>query len=231
MADIASELIDYGADSCTKIHHHWRHRGIPDIIPCFLKLSELAERKVLLQKTRDSLLILAVCQCGRLSMAVLQRSDKDVNRILTRFPSSLNEQNIFGQTPLHLSCGWPLGMELLLDYGAYSIIDHMDDFGFTAFVYASYHGCLESLEILLEAGSCLFPLNSSEPYRRITFCFTEAFSGSSEAIGGRLVEALVARRVCLRELALGNLPPDEARDFGLFSDTILDEKSHGIQRR
>ena len=161
-------------------------------------------------------------------MAILQRSDKDVNRILTKFPSSLNEQNIFGQTPLHLSCGWPLGMELLLDYGAYSIIDHMDDFGFTAFVYASYHGCLESLEILLEAGSCLFPLNSSEPYRRITFCFTEAFSGSSEAIGGRLVEALVARRVCLRELALDSLPPDKARSFGLFSDAILDEKSHDV---
>ncbi len=84
-------------------------------------------------------------------MAILRRSEKDVRHILATVPSSLTERNVYGQTPLHTSVGWSLGIKLLLEAGAQDIIDCMDSLGNCAFVYASGLSDLEGLELLLEA--------------------------------------------------------------------------------
>ena len=161
-------------------------------------------------------------------MALIRRSEKDVRRILANVPSALTERNVVGQTPLHISYGWPLGMKLLLDAGAQDIIDCMDNFEAPAFVYASEFHCLESLELLLEAECSFFPLYSSREQSRDSFGFDFALHLGSQDIGKRLVQSLTDRRERLKALALENLPFKEAVKFNLCSNTILDEKSYDV---
>jgi hypothetical protein len=161
-------------------------------------------------------------------MAVIRRSQKDVSRILARYPSSLTERNVVGQTPLHLSCGWPLGAKLLLDAGAQDIVDVMDDFGWPTFVYACHFSCLECLELLLEADCSLFPLSQYEEPSSNLDCYSQALRKGSWDTGRRLVQSLSERRESLKALALDNLPFDEIQKLNLCNGRILDERSHDV---
>ncbi|ERF73404.1 hypothetical protein EPUS_08547 [Endocarpon pusillum Z07020] len=211
---ITSELVDHGAEILTSVGQSWLYHKGSYMISSFLRLYDFAE----------------TCRCGPLSMALIRRSEKDVRRILAKVPSALTERNAVGQTPLHISCGWPLGIKLLLDAGAQDIIDCTDNIGprYPAFVYASEFSCLESLELLLEAECSFFPLCSIGGQNRYSCSFDFALLSGSQDAGSRLIQSLTDRRERLKALALDNLPFEETAKFNLCSNTILDEKSYDI---
>jgi hypothetical protein len=161
-------------------------------------------------------------------MAVIRRSQKDVSRILARYPSSLTERNVVGQAPLHLSCGWPLGTKLLLDAGAQDIVNVMDDFGWPTFVYACHFSCLQCLELLLEADCSLFPPSPCEESSSNLECFSQALRKGSWDTGRRLIQSLSERRESLKALALDNLLFEEIQKLNLCDGKILDERSHYV---
>jgi hypothetical protein len=148
--------------------------------------------------------------------------------ILARYPSSLTERNVVGQTPLHLSCGWPLGTKLLLDAGPQDIVDVMDDFGWPTLVYACHFSCLECLELLLEADCSPFPLIPCEEPSSNLECSSQALRKGSWDTGRRLIQSLSERQESLKALALDNLPYEEIQKLNLCDGKILDERSHYV---
>ena len=56
--------------------------------------------------------------CHDISLAVIKQSESELRRGLLISPQDVNAKNKFGQTALHLSIDWPLGMRILLDAGA-----------------------------------------------------------------------------------------------------------------
>ncbi|THV50212.1 hypothetical protein BGAL_0160g00150 [Botrytis galanthina] len=102
--------------------------------------------------------ILHLCfRCGALSSAILQRSEDRMLQILANFPDSAYERNTMGQTPLHLSSDWPIGLSHLLRIGGQSLINKQDCMGYLPVAYASYSKSLPAVQLLLNADS---PLHS-----------------------------------------------------------------------
>ncbi|TGO50978.1 hypothetical protein BOTNAR_0373g00100 [Botryotinia narcissicola] len=95
--------------------------------------------------------------CGALSSAILQRSEDRMLQILANFPDSAYERNTMGQTPLHLSSDWPIGISHLLRIGGQSLVNKQDCMGYLPVAYALYSKCLPAVKLLLNADS---PLHS-----------------------------------------------------------------------
>lgn len=74
---------------------------------------------------------------------------------LKRDSASVEEPNEAGHRPLHLASIWPDGLSLLLAHGA--DYDKTDALGQTPVELAIFHGCVESVQLLLKAG-CSFVL-------------------------------------------------------------------------
>ncbi|KAK7972639.1 hypothetical protein PG988_006773 [Apiospora saccharicola] len=70
---------------------------------------------------------------GPLSNAILSNNLVKVSHLLDRFPDSLQERNILGQTPLHIAVGKPKYLSLLVNAaaGSSNILDAVDNVGHT----------------------------------------------------------------------------------------------------
>lgn len=78
-----------------------------------------------------------VLGCGLLSTAVLARDVSLIKRILGHHPSSLQETNLFGQTPFHLATDLPEILLLLMNAGgSLPDMDKVDEEGEYALDYA-----------------------------------------------------------------------------------------------
>jgi len=95
-------------------------------------------------------------QWGPLCLAVVRKLETEVLRILTSNPDAISEKNDRGQSPLHLSCNWPRGTSLLLQFGGTKIINRPDDLNLLPLYYACTVGCVETVRLLLEADSAFF---------------------------------------------------------------------------
>lgn len=83
----------------------------------------------------------------------MEHSSSKVERYLRYHPDSISDQNLLGQTPLHLAADWPWACKALLEAGADpSIPDFQSDFPLS---YACFQDCLECVQILIAAGSPL----------------------------------------------------------------------------
>jgi hypothetical protein len=132
----------------------------------------------------------------------------------------LQERNSVGQTPLHLSCNWPTGIQILFDHGGRAIIDTLDIYGLPAYVYASKFGIFECVELLLEADCCLFPARHGIDHRS-TYPLSKALDLGSVQIGKRIIQSLSDRRARLHALLREWMSPSEVEKV-TFSDFILD---------
>ena len=86
-------------------------------------------------------------------MAVIKQSESDLRRALLISPQDINNANKFGQTALHLSIDWPLGMRILLDAGADT--ECVDNTSQVPLQYAIARMLVDPICILSEA-NCLF---------------------------------------------------------------------------
>ncbi|KAK8041063.1 hypothetical protein PG994_014070 [Apiospora phragmitis] len=110
------------------------------------------------------------CECGPLSMAVIRKDANEVVRILNRYPGSISEVDIHGQSPLHLAAAKPRILAMLVKAADSSVLNQVDHAGTTALEAAMVLssgqcingasskrcqrcGCIQCVELLLEAGS------------------------------------------------------------------------------
>ena len=162
-----------------------------------------------------------VTQCGPLSLAVLRRSEQDVIRILWAKPSSIHELNRRKQTPLHLACCWPRGIQLLLDAGANYLVHQADVCDWLPIAYSTEFECLDAVQLLLNAGSA----PSSQGWLEI---FDSPFQGGR--IPSFILSALQERRRKLFKLAKHTLPAEVWADLDVPIDRLLDGRAAEIQR-
>lgn len=88
--------------------------------------------------------------------AVLHRSIPHLQAALKHCPTSIDEPNEVGHTPLHLASNWPPGLSLLLSHRA--DVEKTAQYGQKPVELAMLYGCAESMQLLLKAG-CSFELN------------------------------------------------------------------------
>lgn len=91
--------------------------------------------------------------CHDVSLAVVKQSESDLRQALFISPHDVNAANQFGQTALHLSIDWPLGMRILLDAGADT--ECVDQAGLVPLHYAIERLLVDPIRILGQA-NCSF---------------------------------------------------------------------------
>ena len=178
-------------------------------------------------------LIYTVYGCGSLSEAVLSRSEPYVERILASNPGTINDQNNLGQTPLHLSAGWPWGVDRLLTAGA--LVDIADRDGlYPIYSAAAIEENLETTKKILAAGSPVCGLRFLFGYygdhiRRVYPCYGRKYLFTSQGmLFHALVTALVDRRKQLAKLAEDVLSPmNSSRLVGSVAG-ILDRNAYEV---
>lgn len=173
--------------------------------------------------------------CGGLSSTILQRSEDRMLQILANFPESAYERNAIGQTPLHLSSDWPIGISHLLPIGGRSLVDKKDCMGYLPVAYALYSGSLPAVQLLLDADSPLYSFQGANSFQsdiphdtrtditpRAYNVLLDAFYSSSRTIIQCMIYTLVDRRKRLCELAFQNLPEQKRNILPVSENQVLD---------
>ena len=160
-----------------------------------------------------------VTQCGPLSRAVLRKSEQDVVRILSAKPSSIHELNLGKQSPLHLACQWPRGIQLLLDAGAKSLVHQTDFYSKLPITYSAEFGCFYAMQMLLNAGSAFSAAGWIQKWRDN---WDYSFPGAGDPIPSFFLGILQERRRKLLEFAEQMLPAEVWADLEVPIDRILD---------
>lgn len=152
-----------------------------------------------------------------MSLAVLAGNEKDAAGLLSNHPSTLQERNLFGQTPLHLAVGRSACLRLLLQDSGTALLDQPDFSGYTPLEYAAL-SCKESCEgsmIVILESDCMVPNQ-----------FPGIFSKLCQACRGELLKHIQNRRERLKIFALERLPGAEASALGLDQTAVLDSKAN-----
>ncbi|RYP68436.1 hypothetical protein DL771_006700 [Monosporascus sp. 5C6A] len=97
------------------------------------------------------------CDCGPLSMAVIRNDVDEVTRILSRFPGSLAELDVYGQSPFHLAAAKPRILTLLVKAADLSQLDQYDIAGVSVVEAA----------MLLSSTQCINGRSSNRCRRRV----------------------------------------------------------------
>ncbi|EXF83564.1 hypothetical protein CFIO01_00706 [Colletotrichum fioriniae PJ7] len=71
-------------------------------------------------------------ECGPLSVAIINNDLDEVSRVLSRFPDSIAELDIYGRSPLHLAATKPEILEKLVGVAKLSILNQRDRSGANA---------------------------------------------------------------------------------------------------
>ncbi|KAK0368494.1 hypothetical protein CLIM01_14151 [Colletotrichum limetticola] len=93
--------------------------------------------------------VATVFQCGPLSMAIVNSDLDEVNRVLSRFPDSIAELDVYGRSPLHLAAAKPDILKRLVKVVDSNILNQRDRTGSraleTAMALSSRH-CVNGRE-------------------------------------------------------------------------------------
>lgn len=102
-----------------------------------------------------------------IARAILSHSLENLNHCIKRNPKMVME-NVFGYTTIQLCANWPQGLEILLESEARKFVNarRHPDSGLDPYwcrdddypiIWAAKLGCSQSVSLLLEAGSIIFP--------------------------------------------------------------------------
>lgn len=137
--------------------------------------------------------------------------------LLASHPSTLQERNLFGQTPAHLAIGQPACLRILLQGPGIALLDQPDFSGYTVLEYAAMSCgelCAASMIVVLES-DCRVPNQLSR-----------IFSKLCQGCKGELLKHIRDRRERLKKFALEKLPGAEASVMGLHQPAVLDSKAN-----
>jgi hypothetical protein len=148
--------------------------------------------------------------------------------ILKNDPQSIKKPNQWGQTPLHLAVGWPLGVNVLIRNGAN--VDSSDRYGITPLSYALAYGFTETVGLLMKAGCSLRTSYSNPLEEAITPCVEDperlwrnASMERHEATLTMFITSLAeSRRRLHRSLATASIP-EGTNACWAQNDRVLDE--------
>ncbi|KAE8366887.1 hypothetical protein BDV27DRAFT_155518 [Aspergillus caelatus] len=143
---------------------------------------------------------------------ILRESDQELREALNR-NTAQPDQKIRAVSLLELAIGWPLGVQILMEFGAnakavslgcacYQPSDTDDD---------DCDAYCASITPLLKAG-CKFDVY-------------DIFSCKSKTVRSLLIQELVRRRRKLWDLAKAYLPPNRLREFNTQKDAIVDAQA------
>lgn len=166
-------------------------------------------------------------RCGRLSRAVLLRSETQVIQIMEKFPDCLREKNVSGHTPMHLAASWPAGVSILLNAGANNLVNEPDSVGFLPIAYASYSECLAAVELLVGADSALDLDKKAVAISPLLMRYSVdlllyALCSNAEEVAKYIVQALADRRRRLASIASQELPCAVKKSIGISPDKVID---------
>ncbi|KAF2144722.1 uncharacterized protein K452DRAFT_145900 [Aplosporella prunicola CBS 121167] len=145
--------------------------------------------------------------CGKLSMAVIVRSEEAVRACLHANPRSVNERSSRGHTPLHMAIPWPRGVALLVEAGA--DVHALDYSNYSVLHYSFRLGCVESAALIFSAG-CEMPLG------------LRSIPMDLRKWSPVIAKALVGRRNYLSHLAINHLPQEFIKEFSLDESRLPD---------
>ena len=165
-------------------------------------------------------------------MAIIRRSEADLQQALTISPSSINETNGIGQSALHLAVEWPRGMTLLLQAGA--DVDCQDHLNKSPLIYAIEMSLIEPTRLLALADCSLLYSRSvlkPKPWvlleKAVDVEIGAHVSGrqttAAEMVVNLLVDVVVDRQQRLYDLAKSALPVSELDQ--LCHDSDLPDES------
>lgn len=137
----------------------------------------------------------------------------DVDRLLEDNPQAIFHRNTFKQTVLHLASGWPDGMERLLEAGARCLVNTRDFSGALPLEYAFQYSCRSTIDMLLEADSCI-------DWRIITFI--RRYESLISNVSGILFQHLAKRRHRLKMFAEQNLSTEKFKSLAIPAETPMD---------
>lgn len=162
-------------------------------------------------------------------------------KTIRRKPELINQPNALGQTALHLSVGWPEGLQQLLEAGAN--VDTVDICGYTPITYAAVLCLHESFRILAgtQCGlhfSRILPVGTTLPRTSLLQHVTEmifrqdygrhkseALKKEAEMILYTLIRLVVERRRKLEALIRTSLDAKAVEKFGFSTGSVLDRKA------
>lgn len=127
-----------------------------------------------------------------------------MHTLLEKNPASVNEQNAYLQTPLHLAVSWPSGARALLAAGADP--NRKDYEGLTPLYYAEQYKHLETVLLLCDYDACILSAGMNYPL----------------GVFRIVVQALADRRERLRFLAIQHLDSEILAVLAPSDDRILD---------
>lgn len=130
-----------------------------------------------------------------------------------------------GQLPLHLSSNWPIGISLLLQYGAGATINQLDSNGFLPLEYAIGLNCLPTVKMMLDADCAL---DSRDMNRAPKDLLEVVAANRSDEMMEWLQDALVNRRNRLRDLAFSTLSLSDVATLGISTTDVLDDKASSV---
>ena len=150
------------------------------------------------------------CDFNGICKAVIRRSESDLLNVIKTHRHLINQPNIFGLRPLHISIGWSPGIAILLDYGAE--VNVFDNQNLRPVDHAISRACLTSVAFL-EATN--FPTVGLE------MALYTGEQARSSGILDYLINMEVDRRRNLQSLVSNFLPQSFTLRF-LAKDRLLD---------
>ncbi|KAF5520111.1 hypothetical protein CGCA056_v008644 [Colletotrichum aenigma] len=175
---------------------------------------------------------------GELSSALIRRSEADVRRLLGQSSDYIYERGHQGQTPLHISAGWPQGLNILFELAGdlcRSIINTVESTGIAPINCAIHLHQTESIIILLKHGAAIdledtsvyFPTNrdgETDPQTK------EVCDLLAATLANRRKELL---QYALMQLAESDVVRFDLRDISMLQhnafEVVETMKSKGIQ--
>ncbi|KAI9744364.1 MAG: hypothetical protein M1835_002771, partial [Candelina submexicana] len=177
-------------------------------------------------------------ECNEISQAILAKSQSQLMNAVSRNPHLINEPNVIGQTPLHISVTWTEGMRLLLEAGCNISLN--DDFSYSPIFYAAQLVLQEPFAILGERESVLNRFQDSNPYDLSKIrsmlhlmihmeaswglwnLFSEDSKQDFEAIVDATIKLVVKRRRMLESRARNSLNAQDIKRLRLSSESVID---------
>lgn len=178
--------------------------------------------------------------CGPLSLAIISNEPEKVHKILSTYPATLAERNLYGYTPLHLAADKPRCLRYLVKPASSSLLNQTHRQGrngisaLDAAIMLSKDNCREPADgkmcrrckcaecavILMRAG-CALPA-----YKDVN----HVLGSASRRCTLRYIRYMKDRRDRLERLALANLTETEAEVLGLGSGRVLDSLAPDVIR-
>ncbi|KAL8723584.1 MAG: hypothetical protein Q9225_000126 [Loekoesia sp. 1 TL-2023] len=162
----------------------------------------------------------AVLNCNTLQLAILQRTESQVEDIIRVNPSAVQFQNALRQSPLHVAADWPWATALLLNSGADPYQVDISDC--TAIDYACWLKSYEVVRILLEAGS---PLLANRLLGDIVAC---RISNYDKQFFKLIISHLFIRRRELLQIARTLLPETTLSSIVPPNEAVPDSSSYQL---